>query len=379
MNILINASNIRGGGGLQVADSICNMLNQFLEHRFFVVLSSNFTLTQERIKGYSNVKVYSYDLKPSFNLLLFGKELFLDDIVEKERIDAILTVFGPAFGWKPKKPYLCGYARPQLVLRDSPHYKTYGIKQKIKLRLLKYLFKRSTEHFYTENPYITDLLKKLLRQADVRTVTNYYNQVFDTPSKWKERILPKFEGCTIITISTYNPHKNFEIIPQVAEYLKSQYPLFNFRFVLTIKPEDIAFNNQELEGNILFLGGVDISECPSLYKQSNIMFMPSLMECFTATFPEAMRMKVPIVTTDLEFARGLCGDAARYYKPIDAKSAADAIYEVAINKQYAQSLIAKGERQLEMFDNYVQRADKLIRTLEIITRNKENEKENSNN
>lgn len=38
--------------------------------------------------------------------------------------------------------------------------------------------------------------------------------------------------------------------------------------------------------------------------------MPSLLECFTATYPEAMRMERPIVTTDLAFAQGLCGEAA---------------------------------------------------------------------
>ena len=58
---------------------------------------------------------------------------------------------------------------------------------------------------------------------------------------------------------------------------------------------------------------MDISECPSLYRQSTFAFQPTLLECFTATYPEAMRSGKPIVTPDLEFARGLCGGAAVYY------------------------------------------------------------------
>ena len=92
--------------------------------------------------------------------------------------------------------------------------------------------------------------------------------------------------------------------------------------------------------------------------------MPTLLECFTATYPEAMRMEVPIVTTDLEFARGLCGDAACYYSAIDAEACAEAIYKVATDKEYAAQLVANGKEQLKKYDNYEQRADKLIGILE---------------
>ena len=78
-------------------------------------------------------------------------------------------------------------------------------------------------------------------------------------------------------------------------------------------------------------------------------------------------MEVPIVTTDLEFARGLCGDAACYYSAVDPAAAAEAIYRVATDKEYAHQLTEAGKRQLLTYDNYEQRADKLIRILEEIS------------
>ena len=39
MHILINASNLKAGGALQVADSLCGLLGEFPEHEFVVVLS----------------------------------------------------------------------------------------------------------------------------------------------------------------------------------------------------------------------------------------------------------------------------------------------------------------------------------------------------
>ena len=70
------------------------------------------------------------------------------------------------------------------------------------------------------------------------------------------------------------------------------------------------------------------------------------------------------MTTDLEFAHGLCGDAACYYNAIDADAAAEAIYKVAMDKVYARQLIKAGKEQLKTFDNYEQRADKLVGILE---------------
>ena len=105
-----------------------------------------------------------------------------------------------------------------------------------------------------------------------------------------------------------------------------------------------------------------------MYQQCDIVFQPTLLECFTAAYPEAMRMERPIITTDLEFARGLCGKAAEYYSAIDAQACADAIYKVASDKLLRERLVAEGKEQLKKFDNYSQRAEKLIKLTEEIVK-----------
>ncbi len=49
---------------------------------------------------------------------------------------------------------------------------------------------------------------------------------------------------------------------------------------------------------------------------------------------------------------------------IDATAAAEAIYKVATDKEYAKQLTEAGKKQLLTYDNYEQRADKLVRILE---------------
>ena len=92
--------------------------------------------------------------------------------------------------------------------------------------------------------------------------------------------------------------------------------------------------------------------------------MATLLECFSATYPEAMRMRRPIVTTDIEFAHGLCGDAAVYYDALSPQAAAEAIYRVATERDLRARLVAAGTEQLKRFDTYTARAEKLIRLVE---------------
>ena len=361
---LINASNLKNGGGLQVAQSICEQLNQYKNHHFIVVLSTY--INDEHITAYENIEVFKYNIPQNMKNVLLGRDAFLDGLVEEKHIDAVLTVFGPSL-WRPRVPHLCGFARAQLLKEVNPDVHP-TLKERLVYKIWAWGFRKSSKVFYTENPYISEMLPQLIKGAKVYTVSNYYNQVFDNPDQWrKEIMLPAFVGTTMLTVSSTGSHKNLSIMVPVAEYLEREYPNFNFRFILTCDKAPFQLP-EHLNRHFVFVGKVDVSECPNLYEQADIMFMPTLMECFTATYPEAMRMEVPIVTTDLEFAHGLCGEAACYYSALDAKAAAESIYKVATDKAYRLQLTASGKKQLKKFDNYEQRAEKLIRILEDISK-----------
>lgn len=373
MNILINASNLKAGGGLQVADSICRELGRFTQHHFIVVLSSFFSDTCAAVEQMSNATLYTHDVKSDVATTIRGRDEYLDNIVKEERVDVVLTVFGPSI-WIPKVPHLCGFARAQMVIKESPFYTQMGKKQLL-IQRLRYgiregAFKRCSKYFYTENPYISTRLEKMWHGKKVYTVTNYYNQVFDQPEQWKENVLPKFDGITLLTIATPYPHKNLTIAAKSAKMLREQHPGLKFRFVFSNERSEFQADISGMEDCFEFIGKVDIAECPSLYQQCDIVFQPTLLECYTAAYPEAMRMERPIVTTNLEFARGLCGKAAEYYSAVDAQACADAIYKVATDKLLRELLVAEGKEQLKKFDNYSQRAEKLIKFTEEIVKMK---------
>lgn len=363
MRLLVNASNLGPGGATQVADSFCCSLNRFSDIQFVVVLTPSMKSIAKKIADYQNVKTVVYQMHNNWRTYIFARDKFLDDLVKKERIDIVFSVFAPTW-WTPRIPHLCGFALAHLVMPESPYFKMLPFKKKIKQKLenkiLTFFYWRCSKYYYTENPMVSERVQKLLHCKHVYTVTNYYNQVFDQPEYQKYKQLPSFDGITMLTITSAYPHKNLSIAIGIAYELKKNYPDFKFRFVFTITAAEFPELPKELKGNFLFIGKVDITECPSLYEQCDIAFQPTLLECFTATYPEAMRMSKPIVTTDLEFARGLCGDAAIYYDALSANDAADKIYKLAFDTQLQTELVLNGEKQLNNFDNYTKRANKFI-------------------
>lgn len=368
MNILINCSNLKKGGGVQVADSVCRCLKEIPQHTYIVVLSSAMNNTAKALVGISNIEVISHDIKNRLVTLLLGRDIVMDRLVVDKEIDVVLTIFGPS-RWVPRCKHLCGFARAQLLMPDSPHYKRMSLlaktKEKVALKVWEHFFRKCANVFHTENPMISHMLEKKFKGCKVYTVTNYYNQVFDEPDKQLEHSLSSFDGITLLSINTPYPHKNMCIALDAAKILREQHADFKFRFVMTAIESDFNYDFKLDKDGIAkyfyFIGSVSVEECPSLYRQCDFCFQSSLMECFTATFCEAMRMEKPIITTNLEFAKGLCGDAAMFYESLDAQSCADTIYELAKDKELQKQLVEKGKSQLKKFDNYKERARKLIK------------------
>lgn len=84
------------------------------------------------------------------------------------------------------------------------------------------------------------------------TITNYYNQVYDHPENWVKKVLPPFEGITLLTVTAYYTHKNLPISIEIARVLRKKYPNFIFRFVFTVEEAQFPVIEEELPGAFCF-------------------------------------------------------------------------------------------------------------------------------
>lgn len=369
MKILINCSNLKVGGGLQVAHSFLYEINHNFNHQFTVVISDKLSELINIEEFSSNFKFIKYTINPSLLKIFTGNDSFLNKIEKEFKPDRVFSIFGSTY-WKPKVKHVCGFAKPGYIYKESPYFIQLNTIQKFKLACIEFIhmydFKNNNSLLITENEDVSNRLRKKVSQKVV-TVTNTFNQAFEDEKKWDKTLLidTKNIDFKLLTISANYPHKNLAIIKSVIPILKSLYPNFKFKFYLSITTEDFEIDsNDPLNENIQFIGKVNINQCPGLYSQCDFLFLPTLLECFSASYCEAMYMKLPILTSDLSFARGICGDAAIYFNPTNALDIANAIYDLATNKIKQNQLIKNGGMQLATFDTSQIRAKK---NLELIT------------
>ena len=370
LHIMVNASNLKVGGGLQVADSICRELFKYSQHRFLVVYNRALSECARDISKYKNVETVEYEVPVDLRVVYTGRCEFMDRLVCDRKIDVVLTVFGPSI-WKPRVAHLSGFAYPHLVLPESPYWQ---LMPKYKLLLLKFRlyfkklsFAKCSDNYFTENPFVTERLKVLFTRKRVETITNNANQIFYHPELWDKNVkLPKFDGLTMLTVSANYPHKNLPIIIPACHYLEKKYPELNFRFVLTINKEDLKGMDSCASRHVIFLGPVNVQQVPYLYEQSDVMLLPTLLECFSASFAEAMVMHKPILTTNLNFARGLCGDAALYFDAISPEALSEAIVRLSANRDFCKELAERGVEQVKKYDSFEERTKKLIKYVETL-------------
>jgi len=370
MKILINCSNLRVGGGLQVAHSFIYELSKFSGHKYTVVLSKELScLFKDKTTFPPNFIFHIYNIPNSLLKSIMGKNIFLDRLVRSSDSEVVFSIFGPTY-WKPHVRHICGYAKPQYIYKESPFFSQISILSKIKLRMKEIIqlhaFNTQCDELISENLNVTNLLISFFPNKKLYTITNFYNQIFDHRNEWDFSLtFPPFNGITLLTIAVNYPHKNLRIIPKVISYLKNNKPNFKFRFVLTLDENDFLLSD-DIKKHILFIGRVTINQCPYLYEQCNFMFLPTLLECFSASYPEAMKMEKPILTSDLDFAHGLCGEAAVYFNPISPEDIGNKIYLLANSIEKQKALMEKGKQRLLTFDNYENRTTKY---LNIITQN----------
>ena len=145
-----------------------------------------------------------------------------------------------------------------------------------------------------------------------------------------------------VTISSYYPHKNLDVINKVLDILKRKNIGIKVKFILTLPHHIFQKKFTQDDNSLINVGPVELKECPYLYDQSDALFLPTLVESFTGSYPEAMIMKRPILTSDYQFSRLVCMEAALYFDPYDPKDIVDKIIQITSDKALYNRLVKNG-------------------------------------
>jgi glycosyltransferase involved in cell wall biosynthesis len=325
----------------------------------------------------SNFHFEVFENFPKLSLKYFKLQNYLKRKEKEISPDCVFTIFGPTI-WKPKSNHLVGFAYPYYVYPESPFFKIIGWKfwSKIKLNsiIFKLLFNKNSDYFVSETEDVTNRLRKFLnnKKNTYYTVTNTCNKYFiDNRIDKNNKLLPeKGENeFRFITLSTFATHKNLQILNFVIPALLKRMPTVDWRFVLTVDKEIFEKKiNKAVRPYIYNLGRIKVDQCPQAYHECDVMFLPTLLECFSASYAEAMYMKKPIITSNLTFATTICENAALYFNPVDPDSIVDTIIKLVSSKVLQEKLIQNGGLQLLKFDSASTRAQKYLEICQQISK-----------
>jgi glycosyltransferase involved in cell wall biosynthesis len=373
MRILVNASTLVVGGGIQIGLSFIQESLKITSVEWVYLVSPGIYSNLET-KLQSDCRVILIKDSPAKILKGYASRNKIYSICKKFKPSIVYSIGFPSYirfneteigrytnPWEINSPPL-----PWDIIKNS--FNKIIVRAGIRYRLL---WARNADYFETQ----TECAKRgIIRNAGIEpervfVIPNSPNQVF-VENGLNERLELLYERKDNIAFCLSAPyaHKNLDLIPEVAYWLRKKFNK-QVSFILTLPKDSDSWRNIEKEAkklNVIDLianvGVLKVSECIEYYKKSKIVFLPTLLEVFSATYLEAMAMNVPIVTTDLEFAHDNCKDAAIYYEPRNSKDAALKIRDILDDRYLYEEQIRKGMKILNSYPTIEEKFTLLIQT-----------------
>lgn len=365
-NILINASNLHNGGGVQVATSFIFEFLSFNTHD----LSVEIFISDEVAESLTRLGINT-DTQPSIRIVnTYGLNALFSKINKKlSSFDLVFTIFGPNYFIHSNYIDVVGFAQPWILYDDA--YSVLTVTNKIKSRLKffaqKLAFKRA-DYFVVELEHVRDGLinKGIAKPASIRVAYNCISSLYLDEACWKDVNLPlPSKGFNIGFLGRNYPHKNTKILPEIKKVLARKHGL-EVNFFVTFSDEEWDRTSDSFKYSISNVGSLAVTQCPRFYQAMDAIIFPSLLECFSATPLETMAMEKPLFSSDRRFIKDVCGNYAHYFDPFDPNNAASVIADYIANcygkdteqlaeaKEYALSFSSarhRAEQYLEIIRN----------------------------
>lgn len=366
MKILVNASNSKKGGSLQVALSILNNIAEFdlSKVQVHLVISNEIfsQLDPTVIRNYYSHCIVNHSI---YDLIFQSKShkvlMKYYNLIEP---DVVYTVFGPRY-WFSRSYNISGFADGWCYNPLSPAWDKLSLTDYIKMKLQVLIKNWFIQNFNDELIIETSSAKKKLSScisfdlSKISVIGNSASSLFQHSSKFIDRSKQN-DRIRVLIMSAYYPHKNLEIIRKVDSTLPND---LNIEFLFTLPSINFGIINSHNSSRLKNLGVLKIEDVVKAYSNCDIVLLPTLLETFTAVYPEAMEAGRPIITSDMDFARDICGEAAFYVDPEDENEIASAILEIAKDKSLYSEFVAKGHIRRINFETPQSRALKILKLI----------------
>lgn len=363
--VLINMSNIHGGGALQVATSFISELLHIERPNWDVTvlisneIAFNFN-SQALINSDWGIKILNtYGIKSLVSSL---------NVLQRQ-YDVVFTLFGPKYTLYKAKVDIVGFAQLWILELDNPIMLSLSLYSRINLRIKYFLqecFFRRADHLIVELDHVKKSLseKNIFSSDHISVVYNTFSSLYLDSNLWRNVVVNRNEYEVAIGYLTRDySHKNIKILPRVAKILNYHYKM-PVKFYLSLNSSEWS-NYQQAFGELgETVGALSVFQCPKFYEQMDAVIFPSLLECFSATPSEAMVMKKPLFASDRNFVRDVCQEHAIYFDPLSAENIAYVIFSYFNGVRKSDWELEKARNHALAFSNARQRAQDYLRIIQ---------------
>lgn len=371
-NILINGISAKSAGGRSVFVNLvqCLLKENSVDHFYLLVAKDTFDSTNIT----SGSKIHLVEVNQFYStsfLMPITYISYLPKLICDLEIDVVLNLADVPI--KTKKPQVLLFDWSYAVYPYSIVWKIMPFFDKIYRTIKLWFFKRHLKYIdltLAQSDTIKQRLQDVLNLKNVKIAPNAVsldNLVGGLYKDFKLPSSPKF-----LYLTRYYPHKNLEIFVDLAEEIKIKNK--DWKLILTIDRNQgkasskliNTINSKGLNNIIINIGSVEMNNVPSLYKQCDYLLMPTLLESFSGTYVEAMFHKIPILTSDLDFARTVCKDAALYFDPLNSNSIFKAM-ELIVDKKIEKDFVRRGTENLQKMASWMDTAKIINNAINEIT------------
>ena len=380
MKVLVNASTLVVGGGIQVGVSFIQQAVKYKEFEWFFLVSKGiFMGLSDELKN--NYKIVLFETSPAKLYKGIKSRREIKNIEKGFAPDLVYSIGFPSYV-RFRNIEIGRFTNPwEINPEPLPWHLIPGLPNKIYTKLaIQYRL------FWAKRVDYLETQTEAAKIGIAKRVVFPLNKIFVVPNSANEvfieagsKIIDEFDiferENIAFSLSAPYEHKNLDLIPYVAQILKKDFSI-DMKFILTLPHDSLLWNkisilsrNLGVENQVQNIGTLTMEQCMDQYKESKIVFLPTLLEVFSATYLEAMAMKVPIVTTDLEFAHDNCKNAAIYFRPSDAEDAALQISKLIKNRAEFDNQIKQGSLVLKSYPNAEEKYTKLFTYFKEIVEN----------
>lgn len=361
MKILLNFVPLKSGGGLQVGlDFVRHAQQRGSMHQWFLVATEGTLLAQTAETEHFHVAAI---LPRTLVARLWFEYVGCRSLLNRIKPDVIYTQFGPQ--WPAARiKQIVGCAYSNLLYPEIDFWGTLPFLQRTVRKLIDIGRTRrllAADHIIFETPdlaerAITILGRSRTQVSCVRPSVSSLIGLDTEHADTRDRCASIPQGFRVLLLSVFHPNKNIEMLPDIAVALRDTHGVSDVVFVLTLPPKHpgtarvtAKARSLGVEHYLYNLGPIPQQGCAEAYRACQAVILPSQLESFSNNIAEAWTMQKPLLITDMDWSRALCGEGALYFPYNNAASAAMQLLRLKTDNELYQSTITRGQEVLASY------------------------------